>query len=594
MNAYYPLWASVPQRELTHKPGPRAIARGYLTPFRDCARMGTIACGWYFGKAKGPWRVAMFASEPVHAPFGEETSMKLTTLAFFASLVFAAAAPAYEPTSNYTIKNVEGWKVYVNNGLLKGKHADVGAKVLKKLKEDLADVKARIPDRPLKELIKVPIWLEVDTTNGPRGRTPTFHYHPGMGWLKKMDFNPAKHQCVEFSRAAAYANRGKSSVVLHELAHGYHDRVLGFNDGRILAAYKNAVAGKAYRPRDWARSRHTEYFCAVTQRYFGRKEERERQKKDDPAIVKIMKQVWGEPKSYPDDPPAKELKVTEIPKAVRDSLGLDAFYKKYASARGLPVLASKKVSDYALLEAAYLINHMLEDRPRVRKALIDKKVRFVVMGATEMTTAIPEYSSMKPSKFWDRRARGLGPTRQRPAVSCGEENLLGYPGDPYRQESILVHEFAHAVHVGIKLVDKSFDGKLKALYEKAMKKGLWKGKYAANNRSEYWAEGVQSWFDTNRLPDHDHNHVNTREELRKYDPDLAELITGEFRNSKWRYRRPVDRKYGGHLAGYDPKKAPRFAWPDGLNRSYREYERKQKAAKKDAAKDKGPATKRGN
>ena len=520
--------------------------------------------------------------------------MKLTTLALFASLVLAAAAPAYEPTSNYTIKNVEGWKVYVNNGLLgKGKHADVGAKCLKKLKEDLADVKARIPDRPLKELLKVPIWLEVDTTNGPRGRTPTFHYHPGIGWLKKMDFNPEKHQCVEFSRAAAYAGRGKSSVVLHELAHGYHNRVLGFNDPRILAAYKKAVAGKSYRPRDWARSNHKEFFCAVTQRYFGRKDERERLQKEDPGIVKIMKQIWGQPKSYPDDLPAKEprkkrtfeLKVTEIPKALRDSLSLDAFYKKHVSARGLPVVASKKVSDYALLEAAYLINHMLQDRPDVRNALIDKKVRFVVMGVTEMTTAIPEYRSMKPSKFWDRRARGLGPTRQRLAVSCGEENLLRYPGDPYHEESILVHEFAHAIHVGIKAIDKSFDGKLKALYEKAMTKGLWKGKYGANNRSEYWAEGVQSWFDTNRLPDHDHNHVNTREELHKYDGDLAKLIAGEFRNSKWRYRRPDDRKYAGHLAGYDPKKAPRFAWPRGTEQAYKQHLLKQKAAKKDAAKE---------
>ena len=509
--------------------------------------------------------------------------MKLTTLAFLGSLVLAAAAPAYEPTSNYTIKNVEGWKVYVNNGLLRGKHADVGPKALKKLKEDLADVKARIPDRPLKELIKVPIWLEVDTTRGPHGRTPTFHYHPGKDWLKKMDFNPAKHQCVEFSRAAAYAGRGKSSVVLHELAHGYHDRVLGFDDARILAAYKKAVAGKAYRRGDWARSDHKEFFCAVTQRYFGRKAERDRLQKEDPAIVKILRQIWGEPKSYPDDPPAKELEVTEVPKALRDSLGLDAFYKKHASARGLPVLASKKVSDYALLEAAYLINHMLQDRPRVRNALIGKKLRFVVMGVTEMTTDIPEHSGMKPSKFWDRRARGLGPSGKCPVVSCGQENLLRYPGDPYHQESILVHEFAHAVHVGIRSVDKSFDPKLKALYQKAMTKGLWKGKYAANNHAEYWAEGVQSWFDTNRLPDHDHNHVNTREELREYDPDLAELIAREFRNTQWRYRRPADRKYAGHLAGYDPKKAPRFAWPPGLNRWYKQYLLKQKAAKKEAA-----------
>ena len=33
------------------------------------------------------------------------------------------------------------------------------------------------------------------------------------------------------------------------------------------------------------------------------------------------------------------------------------------------------------------------------------------------------------------------------------------------------------------------------------------------NHHEYFAEGVQSWFDNNRENDHDHNHVNTRAEL---------------------------------------------------------------------------------
>ena len=75
-----------------------------------------------------------------------------------------------------------------------------------------------------------------------------------------------------------------------------------------------------------------------------------------------------------------------------------------------------------------------------------------------------------------------------------------------------------------------------------MDKGLWKDKYAANNRMEYWAEGVQSWFDTNRPPDHDHNHVDTREELKEYDPDLAALCAEVFGEDAWRYVRPHERE----------------------------------------------------
>ena len=80
-------------------------------------------------------------------------------------------------------------------------------------------------------------------------------------------------------------------------------------------------------------------------------------------------------------------------------------------------------------------------------------------------------------------------------------------------------------------VDPAFDGRLKKAYEAAMAKDLWKGKYASVNHHEYFAEGVQSWFDNNRPPDHDHNHVDTRKELWDYDPALAALCEEVFRDA---------------------------------------------------------------
>ncbi|MEE8450479.1 MAG: hypothetical protein V3R99_01155 [Thermoguttaceae bacterium] len=107
-----------------------------------------------------------------------------------------------------------------------------------------------------------------------------------------------------------------------------------------------------------------------------------------------------------------ELKVTEVPASVCKSLDLDPFYAKYVSVRGFPVVGSEKVSDYAMLEAGYLIDRMLADRPDVRDALIENKVRFAVMASTELTTDVPEHSDLKPDYFWDRRAgpRPCGPS----------------------------------------------------------------------------------------------------------------------------------------------------------------------------------------
>ena len=96
-----------------------------------------------------------------------------------------------------------------------------------------------------------------------------------------------------------------------------------------------------------------------------------------------------------------------------------------------------------------------------------------------------------------------------------------------------------------------------------MKAGLWKGKYASVIHAEYFAEGVQSWFDNNRENDHDHNHVNTRAELLEYDAGLAAICREVFADTQVKYTKPATR-LTGHLEGYDPAKAPTFAWPERL------------------------------
>jgi hypothetical protein len=255
--------------------------------------------------------------------------------------------------------------------------------------------------------------------------------------------------------------------------------------------------------------------------------------------------------------------VTTPPK----ELGLDPFYTKYLSAHGLPVVGSSKVSDHALREAAYLADKLLEHRPEVRDAMVRNKVRLAVMAYSERTTDIPEHRDLQPKLYWNIRARGLGASRQRPAVSCAEENLLNFKGDPYSTENIMIHEFAHAIHsMGLRTADPTFQPRLSKVYEAAKAKGLWKGTYAISNISEYWAEGVQSWFDTNRQNDSSHNHVDTRAELKSYDPALAKLVDDVFGDGPWRYVRPDKRTdlAESHLAGYEPGKGPRFQWEPEL------------------------------
>ncbi len=255
--------------------------------------------------------------------------------------------------------------------------------------------------------------------------------------------------------------------------------------------------------------------------------------------------------------------------------GVPTFYKQIGSANGLPVVASSTVSPYAVKEAVFLVNQLLDKRPDVLSALIKSGARLCIMAHNEFTTDLPEFAHLAEEKspgnksesakdYWDRRARGTGGSETDPFCSCAEENLLGYPGDPYKSECILIHEFAHCIHLrGMSNVDPTFDSRLKSAYESAMKTGLWKGKYASVNHHEYFAEGVQSWFDNNRSNDHDHNHVDTRNELVMYDPGLASMCREVFGDTILKYTKPETR-LTNHLAGYEPASAPTFVWPKRL------------------------------
>jgi hypothetical protein len=95
--------------------------------------------------------------------------------------------------------------------------------------------------------------------------------------------------------------------------------------------------------------------------------------------------------------------------------------------------------------------------------------------------------------------------------------------------------------------------------------------YAAKNRAEYFAEGVQSWFSTNRTMDHDHNHIHTREQLKAYDPGLAEFLAEILGDGEWRFISPRERAGEDHLAGYDPAEAPVVVDADFIQNAALDY-----------------------
>ena len=95
-------------------------------------------------------------------------------------------------------------------------------------------------------------------------------------------------------------------VVLHELAHSFHDQVLGFDQPAIIAAYNDVKEKGIYEKvllytgatvRHYGLSNHKEYFAEATEAYFGVNDfypfVRAELKQHDPGMFSLMEKFWG-------------------------------------------------------------------------------------------------------------------------------------------------------------------------------------------------------------------------------------------------------------------------------------------------------------
>jgi len=229
--------------------------------------------------------------------------------------------------------------------------------------------------------------------------------------------------------------------------------------------------------------------------------------------------------------------ITTVPEELRsaDAMfpdGLGDFYQKYTEVYGIPVLGSSDLSDSALQRACYVARFLLADRYDLRNSYYQMYGRFALMGVNEVTLDIPEHSQLDP--FWNDRARGIGGTPSRPVSTAGEENALCMTwdeGDGYWQEDIALHEFAHGVHLLAAVKDAVWDGfqdRLDAAYANAKANKLWEGTYAMETDREYFAEGVQSYFNANTENDAYHNDKTNCNAFKDYDPELFALVQETF------------------------------------------------------------------
>lgn len=203
------------------------------------------------------------------------------------------------------VQNIEGWTVHVEPQMLEGEHSQAGAAALKMLANHLQRIAILLPEEQLAKMRKLEIWIEHHhPTLGP------MQYHPSLGWLKSHSHDTRLTKKVHIPRAGTLLARHQMikhpAVVLHELAHAYHDQYLSFDNPRIIEAYEKAKAAGIYEKvllyngktvRHYALTDHKEYFAEGTEAYFYRNDfypfVRAELKEHDPALHDILSDIWG-------------------------------------------------------------------------------------------------------------------------------------------------------------------------------------------------------------------------------------------------------------------------------------------------------------
>ena len=205
----------------------------------------------------------------------------------------------------HTLHEIEGWKVRVDDRLLHGEHAALGERAVKLLTARLTAIGTVVQEPALAKLRAVTIQLDLN-----HGQLRVMQYHPNAGWLKEHGYAEELAKCVHIPDAAEFLspfeNRRMPWVVLHELAHAFHDQTLGFDEPRIRAAwqkfrdsgkYQSVLTSVGPMREHYGLSDAKEFFAEMTECYFGSNDffpfVAGELKQAEPEIFALMREIWG-------------------------------------------------------------------------------------------------------------------------------------------------------------------------------------------------------------------------------------------------------------------------------------------------------------
>jgi toxin lethal factor len=231
----------------------------------------------------------------------------MRTLIATLCLISTALLALDQPKTPSVQRIIAGWTVHLNPKLIETDSPAL-EKALLLLRVQLDEIIRVVPAKAVTELRKVPLYFN---PMYPKGRAHAA-YHPNAAWLREHGHDPAMAKGVEFTNVSIFEaeTRRMPNFALHELAHAYHDRVLGFENAQIETAFQHAKAagkydqvlrqdseGRKQLAKAYAMTNAKEYFAECSESFFSRNDffpfTKEELQQHDPEMFALLERLWG-------------------------------------------------------------------------------------------------------------------------------------------------------------------------------------------------------------------------------------------------------------------------------------------------------------
>jgi hypothetical protein len=223
-------------------------------------------------------------------------------------VMFPVLIQAQPTVAGYTNYMLAGFNVLLEDEAV-NTDPNLTLEAMDLLEEKLEEINNFCIAQEIKDSLRaVVFFMDWNTTEGAAV------YHAGAQWLIENGYPTEKARCVEISNVTNFVNwtnQNQPYMVLHELAHAYHHRVLNFNHSGITAAYHHAVTNILYTNVEYhygnqeytvldvayALNNEFEFFAEATEAYFGLNDyypfDREDLMEYDPTTFAVLEQVWN-------------------------------------------------------------------------------------------------------------------------------------------------------------------------------------------------------------------------------------------------------------------------------------------------------------